>query len=376
MRVQRFSVAFLLSLLLIACGPGQDRGPVDIAVIGEEGALFETGVRLSPAAQHLRGASHEGLVALDQSGQVVPALAERWIVTDDAMSYIFRLRNSGWPDEEPMTAPQIRLLLQQKFRQFEGTSLGLDLAKIIEVRAMTGRVIELRLSGPMPDFLRLLAQPELGLDLREDDTGPMVAKRDEEDSTIIRLTMLPPEQRGFPARENWEDGSRDLLLRSLPASEAVDAFSRGEFDLLLNGSLLDFPTIELGPLSRGAVQLDPALGLFGLIVRSDAGLLETASVREALSMAIDRDALIQPFGLGGWACRRRGLCRPSCSHPMPFPAIAGLTLTMDQQADDRQGTYCCMGRAKRLKSLSFGSGFRKAKEETFCSTLSGANLAG
>ena len=287
-----------------ACGPSQDLGPVEVAVIGEADSLFASGVRLSPGAQHLRAASQEGLVALDQSGQVVPAIAERWIVTDDAMSYIFRLRSSNWPDQEPITAPQIRNLLQEKLRQLEGTSLGLDLAKIVEVRAMTGRVIEFRLSGPMPDFLRLLAQPELGLALGGSGMGPMAIERDDE-STIARLSLLPPETRGFPARDDWEDLTRSLVVRSLPAGEAVAAFDRGEFDLLLNGSIIDFPMIELGPLSRGAVQLDPALGLFGFIVRSDAGLLETPARREALSMAIDRDALVQPFGLGGWASATR-----------------------------------------------------------------------
>ncbi len=295
----RACFASIFAFLLFACGPATDNGPVDIAVIGGEDSLFASGVRLSPGAQHLRAASHEGLVALDQSGQVVPAIAERWIVTDDAMSYIFRLRNSSWPDEEPITAAQIRLLLQEKIRQLEGTSLGLDLAKVVEVRAMTGRVIELRLSGPMPEFLRLLAQPEMGLALRGDGIGPMAVEL-EEDRSIALLSMLPPENRGLPAREGWQELIRDVALQNLSARQAIDAFARGELDLLLNGSIDDFPMIELGPLSRGAVQVDPALGLFGLIVRSEAGLLAAPERREGLSMAIDREALIQPFGLGGW----------------------------------------------------------------------------
>ncbi|PKP63081.1 MAG: peptide ABC transporter substrate-binding protein, partial [Alphaproteobacteria bacterium HGW-Alphaproteobacteria-9] len=60
----------------------------------------------------MRATTHEGLVALDPAGQVVPAMAERWIVTDDGMSYIFRLRDSTWPDGEEITATEVRRLLR------------------------------------------------------------------------------------------------------------------------------------------------------------------------------------------------------------------------------------------------------------------------
>ncbi|MBV7265805.1 peptide ABC transporter substrate-binding protein [Erythrobacter sp. WH131] len=256
-------------------------------------------MRLSSGAQHLRAASFEGLVSLDPAGQIVPAIAERWIVTDDGLSYIFRLRNTSWPDGEPITADDVRLLLRDTLNRLEGSSLGLDLAKVTEVRAMTGRVVELRLSSPMPEFLRLLAQPELGFVKSGGGAGPMIASRDE-DAPIARLSALPPEARGFAAREDWEELARGITVRALPAADAVDAFADGEVDLLLNGRLSSFPLAQLGPLSRGAIQVDPAIGVFGLVIRSDAGILTDAARREALSMALDRDALIQPFGLGGW----------------------------------------------------------------------------
>lgn len=289
----------LLAFGLSACSPFADDGPVEIGVVGDPADLFERGVQLSPAAQHLRAASTEGLVALDPAGQVVPALAERWIVTDDGMSYIFRLRERTWPDGQPVTADDIRLAMRVMLDQLQGTSLGLDLAKITEIRAMTERVVELRLSGPMPDFLRLLAQPELGVIKSGSGAGPMVVSRDD-DQPLARLSALPPEERGLPRREGWEEANRILAVRSLPPDLAIDAFSRGQIDLLLNGTLPAFPQIELGPLSRGTIQVDPAQGLFGLVFRSDDGVLADPARREALSMALDRASIIEPFGLGGW----------------------------------------------------------------------------
>jgi ABC-type oligopeptide transport system substrate-binding subunit len=318
-----------MALLLSACGSAADRGPVEVAIIGNENALFQAGVRLSPAAQHLRGATHEGLVALDQSGQVVPATAERWIVTDDGLSYIFRLRDTAWLDGDPVSAEEVSRLLRETVDRLEGTSLGLDLAKITEIRAMTGRVVEIRLTGPMPEFLRLLAQPELGFVNRGSGTGPMLMLRHEQLPHAL-LTALPPEQRGLPARADWEDSTALLTFRSLPARAAIDAFTDGEVDLLLNGTIASFPMIELGPLSRGTVQVDPALGLFGLVFRSEAGFLADPARREALSMAIDRAALIQPFGLGGW--RSSTWIVPSEQFsPQQYPDARWNALSLDQR---------------------------------------------
>jgi len=298
----RICVLPLIVLALASCGSSAGEGAVEVAVIGTPDAMFVDGVRLAPGAQLVRGATHEGLVALDASGQVVPAIAERWIVTDDGLSYIFRLRDSTWPGGEEIEAGDVRDQLRRRITQLEGTSLGLDLGNIRAIRAMTGRVIEVQLTAPMPDFLRLLAQSEMGLTRGGSGAGPMAMSRGEGAEASARLSALPPESRGLPARQDWEEVARPVAVRALAADKAVAAFADGDVDLVLGGSIVDFPeaTAAAGPLSRGTIQVDPALGLLGLTVRRESGLLADPSRREALSMAIDRAALIQAFGLGGW----------------------------------------------------------------------------
>ncbi|MEP3052336.1 MAG: ABC transporter substrate-binding protein [Erythrobacter sp.] len=242
-------------------------------------------------------------MALDPTGEILPAIAERWIVTDDGQSYIFRLRDSDWPDEQLITASDVADLLRESLQRLEGTSLGLDLAKVTDVRAMTGRVIEIKLSSPMPEFLRLMAQPELGFVSGGGGTGPMSASR-EEGASVLELSAVAPEDRGLPARRDWEELSKPLTVQAIPASHAVSAFSSGAVDLLINGQISSFPSAQLGPLSRGNIRVDPALGLFGFVIRNDDGVLATAELREALSMALDRASLIEPFGLTGWASSR------------------------------------------------------------------------
>lgn len=284
-------------LLLAGCGLTADSGTVRIALIGGPDSAFESGLRLSMPGQQVRAATVEGLVGLDAAGEVIPALAERWIVTDDGMSYIFRLRNSEWPDGRPMTAEQVRDALRRTLRELAGTSLGLDLAPVSEIRAMTGRVIEVRLSSPMPDLLQLLAQPEMGVFHREAGSGPMTIEREGPAAT---LSLLPPEARGLPTSENWREGTRVLAISALPSRAAVDAFVAGEVDLVLGGTIVDFPLAPTGPLSRGTVRLDAAQGLFGLRVLRPEGLLAEPARREALGLAIERETLLAPFNIAGW----------------------------------------------------------------------------
>lgn len=284
---------------LCGCGPSEPAGPVEIAYVGSAASLFDQGVRLSPGAQDLRAASAEGLVKFDAAGQIVPGVAERWIVTDDGLSYIFRLQERTWPDGEPISAAQVRRSLNDVLSKLEGTSLGLDLAKLTEVRAMTDRIVELRLSSPMPQFLRLLAQPELGIRKSGTGTGPMTLERDAQRS-VARLTIAKPDDQGARRAAQRDEDGRELAVRAMDAERAIAAFSRSEVDLVVQGRLATFPQIDLGPLSRGAVQVDPAIGLMGLKVRSAEGVLADPARREALSMALDRTALIAPFGLGGW----------------------------------------------------------------------------
>ena len=283
-----------LSLALAGCSSRANEGAVSVAVIGEADDPFESGTRLSYAGQLVREATAEGLVAMDEQGNVVPAIAERWIVTEDGTSYFFRIRGSDWSDGSRLNAASVRDALTRAIRAYDGTTLGLDLAKIAEIRVMAERVIEIRLKGPMPEFLQLLSQPELALRLRNEGIGPTIAADSEADENTLRLTPLPPERRG------WQDGVLDVVVQALPARQAVAAFKRGEFEVLLNGDLTTLPLADVGPLSAGTLRLDPGLGLFGLAFRNRDGLLESADRREALSMAIDRSRLVEGFNVAGW----------------------------------------------------------------------------
>ncbi|KUR72613.1 ABC transporter substrate-binding protein [Novosphingobium fuchskuhlense] len=303
-RASRLSVAATLALaglgaLLLgvsACGR-RSGGPLPIALIGDRTALDVGCVRLSPAARTLRGATVEGLVAFDAEGHIVPALADRWIITDDGQSYIFRLREGTWPGGSRITGETAAAVLRTALAQLKGTPLGLDLAAIAQIRVMADRVIEIDLAGPVPDLLTLLAQPELGLPYARRGAGPMALGRR---GASTELTMIPPEKRGLVPEEGFSGHVRPLVVDLLPAAKAVQRFNDGTADLVLGGRVDSFPLAQEAALARGNVQLDPVIGLFGLLVETENGFLAEAPNREALALAIDRDAIIAAFNIGGW----------------------------------------------------------------------------
>ena len=315
-----------LGLAVGGCGGG-DNSALTMAVVGAPDDPFETGARLSPAGQMVQAATVEGLVAFDEQGRVIPALADRWIVTDDGESYIFRLRDGTWRNGDEITAQSAKQALDGAIKALRGTPFGLDLGGIDEIRVMAGRVIEIRLERPMPYLLQLLAQPELGLSHKGEGSGPMALERK---GNLAHLSPIDPARLGLPEIQDFASRTRMLSLEALPGKDAVDRFNEGNADLVTGGRIQDFLLTRSVGLMRGTIQLDPVIGLFGLQVMDDRGFLGDPARREALAMAIDRSALMAPFGLGNWTPTTR-LVSPSLDGDLGTIGERWLDQQMDQR---------------------------------------------
>lgn len=289
-------LAASLALALAGCASGADE-TVGVVVIGDAGDPFVTQGRLPPAARLVRGATAEGLVALDEQGRVVPALAERWIVYDDGLSYIFRLRDGVWPDGTPIDAPDAAAALRRAIAAARGTAAGAGLEDVRGIVVRAGRVVEVQLSRPNPDFLRQFAQPEFALLYKGRGTGPMKLERD---GVVAVLTPVAPERRGLPRDPEWAGQVRPIRLSARGPERALALFGEGRADIILGGTLADYPEARGVGIARATVQIDPAAGLFGLDVAHEGGFLADPGNREALAMAIDRDALAAALDAPGW----------------------------------------------------------------------------
>ena len=234
-----------------------------------------------------------GLVAFDPGGNIVGGLAERWNVSDDGLSYIFRLSSATWSNGRKVTAEQVARALRRSLSAGGKNRLRDTLGAVEEVVAMTDRVIEIRLTAPRPNLLALLAQPEFAILRRGSGTGPFAVdpKRGKDGAILLTRTIEGSDE------EN--ERIEQIELKGEPAKQAIADFAAGQAELVLGGRFSDLPLIRRVKLERGALRFDPVSGLFGLVPVKANGPFASAEARDLLSQAIDRDSFTAALGVPG-----------------------------------------------------------------------------
>lgn len=296
-------------LLLASCSSSGDEDRARVTVISESGGKVNPiGIDLNHASATMRMAVAKGLIGMDEQGRIVPSIAARWIVTDDGLSYIFRLNEARWNDGRQITAERIATLLRERIAELGNSRLGRDLRVVVEIVSMTGRVIEIRLDTPQPNFLQLLAQPELGLFRAGHGAGPMVEISTEPVHLLGPLLQREEEEEEAEDSDETsvEDDPRRVFLRSESAARAIARFDAGHVDIVLNGKFHHLPLIDASGLNTGNLRLDPVAGLFGLRFVRAEGFWAIPDNREIFSMAIDRPALLTSFpNVTAWKSRQK-----------------------------------------------------------------------
>jgi oligopeptide transport system substrate-binding protein len=325
-----FALAATLAATSTGCTTGGDQA-VAVSVIGPRAEIVDPAIRpLDAPARLLAGSLMQGLVSFDAAGQVEPALAERWIVTDDGLSTIFRIRRTRWANGKEVTAQQVVRALRAQIGPKSRNPLKSAFGNVREIVAMTDRVIEIRLSQPQPGLLSLLAQPDMAVIANRVGTGPYRIHKRNENSMVLRPAL--------PDEATEEQTSEDLLrkserhVRGEGAALAIARYGEGDVSLVLGGSFDDIALARAANLPSNVLRRDPASGLFGLSFARTAPKLGSVEVRRALAMAIDRQAMLNDFDVPGW----RGTAAI-----LPGP--------IESAADPALPEWVVLGRAERVQ---------------------------
>jgi oligopeptide transport system substrate-binding protein len=316
--MRRFIALLLIPALAIspaACRK-QPQGAIKVVVIGGDPKLRDPMLGpLPPPDAVLLDSVAQGLVRFDANGNIVPGLAERWNVSDDGLSYIFRIATKQWPDGTRITAQQVARLLKRQLSEHSRNPLKESVGAIEDIVAMTDRVIEIQLIAPRPTLLALLAQPEFAILKGNDGTGPFSAAATGGGGRELRLT------REITNGEDQEPQREQLILTGKAADQAIADFARGDTDLVLGGTFGDLPLAQRTKLPRDALRFDPASGLFGLVPVSGRAPFDNPDVRRLLTQALDRGNLVAALAVPGLAPRATLL----------EPGLDGMAAPLDPQ---------------------------------------------
>lgn len=260
-----------------------------------------------PVERELVSLIFDGLTRYDAQGNLVPALAESWRVSEDGRSIRFTLRpNLSWHDGEPVTTADVAFtygLLQEL--ETPAPAAVKMLWQSVTIRVVDEQVIDFELAEPYSPFLEATTRGIVpahalggvtGAALTEADfnqapigTGPFLVASGQEWQRTRRLRLLPN-----PVHYRQGTQIANLEFRFYPDDAALlAAFETGEIQAINSVAPTILPEVARLPDVRLFSTVAPRYTML-LFNQRDTAVAATRSVevRRALAFALDRPALI------------------------------------------------------------------------------------
>ncbi|WP_165367885.1 peptide ABC transporter substrate-binding protein [Phytoactinopolyspora endophytica] len=281
----------------------------------------------------------EGLVVQDPEGtDVVPAAAESWDVSDDALTYTFHIRQEAkWSNGDPVTAQDFERTYQRLFTPSSGgtggTTLGQNSYQVttgikgaaaylggatedwsdVGVEATGDHELVITLETPNPDFLLALTHPGL-LPLHMDSVEELpdewqVPPNFVSNGPYAVESFVANSSMGLaPNKEYWDREA--VTLDAIDIQQVDPGASAGTLTVPYENDETDILEIAEADVLR--FQEDPELAdhlqavdtySVGYLakLRSEHPALEDVRVRKALSLSLDRATIasVVPGGQPG-----------------------------------------------------------------------------
>jgi len=257
---------------------------------------------------------YEGLTAEDRHGKIVPGAANSWTVDSTGMVYTFQLRpDAKWSNGDRTTATEFVQGLRRAVdpHTASGSASLLEVIKgatdviagrknvtDLGISAIGQSTVRIELEHPAPFVLQILSQP-IAAPLHIQTHVPQASDpRDEakvSNGAYTLVSRVPGSFIDLARNQNYWDASHVLIERVRYVNAESEATELREY--IANQLDLTF-TIPMPDLDRISedygkeVQMAPILGTIYLELNvSELPLRDSRDLRQALSMAIDRDLI-------------------------------------------------------------------------------------
>jgi peptide/nickel transport system substrate-binding protein len=340
-----------------AAGPVETSEPTPAPTLPPQ-AVFREGVVGVPASitpvtartraeRTLVGLVFSGLVKLGPGSTYRPDLAESWTVDDTGTAWTFTLRDDAvWQDGTPVTSADVAYTVQA-LQSPEAMGAGAAAWADVTVQTPDPRTVVFKLGTPVAGFLAAALQPLLPEHLLADvpfadlatsefaafpvGSGPYaISEIDDTQAVLVPTTTVLPGLEEPVAGDASPSPTLDSLATPLPLpsavvptpyiervelhffeeeAEVVKAYEDGGIDAV--AGLTTSAGDTLGGVAGGERLRYPTTTLSTVLLnlRPSHPELRDPRTREALLMAIDRDALVRVV-LGGDAVRADALVPP------------------------------------------------------------------
>ncbi len=264
----------------------------------------------------------EGLVMHDAAGTVVPGAAERWEISADGLTYTFHIRDDArWSNGDPVAAGDFafslrRILAPETGAQYanvlfpiknaESVNTGDAMPETLGVEAVDDKTLRITLETATPYFLELLTH-QTGLPVHPASVAAhgehFVRPENMVTNGPYTLAEFVPLSHIKAERNDHYWGNANVQVDTVyyyPIGDSVEALRRFQAgELHVN---IDAPQDKVRWLQETMpteFKASPRLGTFYLAVDLRNEALADPRVRRALSMAIDREDLVENVTASG-----------------------------------------------------------------------------
>ena len=248
---------------------------------------------------------YNGLVAPDKNLNIVPDLAESW-TTPDPKTYVFKLRpNVKFHDGTPCDAAAVKKNFDWILDPANASARRPEIEDIEQVLVDDPLTVRIALKGPFAPFLSIIsdragymvsptAREKFGKDYPRNPvgTGPFQFVEWVKDDHVTFKRFDGYFEQNIPVLDQ-------ITYRPIPdLSVALTELKTGNVDFLYAIDYKDVADIKSTP---SLVYLEgPGVGYQGLWVNTVKGPLANKALRQAVNLAVDREALLAAvyFGIG------------------------------------------------------------------------------
>ena len=267
----------------------------------------------------------EGLVGRDESGKLVPAVAESWEVSEDGKVYTFKLKSDAkWSNGDQVKASDFeyawkRALNPETASEYasqlyvlegaEAYNSGEGKPEDVAVKAVDDTTLEVKLKDNTPYFLELTSfityypVHQATVEANEDWADEAGEKYVTNGAFTLAEWNHDVEYKLVKSETYWDAANvkLDTVNVQIIESEATAnaQFQAGELDYVG----IPYHTVSLdaidGYKENGQLKVEPFSAIYWYKVNTQDKVMSNVNLRKALALAIDRKGLVENITKGG-----------------------------------------------------------------------------